>query len=308
MAKPLMRPFRIWYDGLDAAENQMDIETLGESLRGVGQILRASSHFSFRHEYNKRRDTAYVRILVEPPRPGTWWCDAIAVAASQTPLLSLISTPVFWETTLSVAKATLFKRAGRQDLNDRLMDSLEKSLDAQTRALDAQSEAIRVQASATENLVDALKFQAVKDARTVDSLLATVNRLIDNHQPSARRAVTPIGVTCSSMRLGANDDEPTIDDAMATAIRSQENLEVLDEREYLIRLDGITLHTRSCKFEFVGQEGVYVNGRITDPELMLPENKYTNALDKHLALRVRAKETIKDGELHQLHISDARVA
>ena len=177
MAKPLMRPFRIWYDGLDAAENQMDIETLGESLRGVGQILRASSHFSFRHEYNKRRDTAYVRILVEPPRPGTWWCDAIAVAAAQTPLLSLISAPIFWETALSIAKATLFKRAGRRDLNDRLMDNLEKSLDAQTRALDAQSEAIRAQSSASENLADALKFHVAKDMRTVDSMISTVNRL-----------------------------------------------------------------------------------------------------------------------------------
>ena len=294
MAEPLLRPFRIWYDGLDASEHYMDIEPLGEALQGVGQILRASTHFAFRHEYNKRKDKSYIRILVQPPRPGTWWCDAVAVAATQYPLLVPLSEAVLWETSINVARAILFRRSGRRDLTDRTMDMLEKSIDNQARAFDT--------------VADLFREQSERDAIAKGRLMDIAERLIASNQTAARNAVRPIGVSCNRMRLGEGQDEPMIDEPMADAIRSQEDLEVMDEQEYLIRLDGITLHTRSCKFEIVGQEGRYVNGRITDPAVLQPDNPYTQSLNNHSELRVRAKATMKGDNPHLFYISDTVAA
>ena len=294
MAEPLLRPFRIWYDGLDASNQYMDIEPLGESLRGVGQILRASTHFAFRNEYNKRKDKSYVRILVQPPQPGTWWCDAVAVAATQYPLLVSLSEAVLWETSINVARAILFRRSGRRDLTDRTMDMLDKSIDNQARAFDT--------------VADMFREQSEQDAIVKGRLMDIVDRLIESGQPAAKIAVRPVGVSCNRMRLGEDQDEPTIDEPMADAIRSPEDLEVMEEQEYLIRLDGITLHTRACKFEIVGQEGRYVSGRITDPAIEMRDNPYTRALNNHATLKVRAKATMKEGNPHLFYISDTIAA
>ena len=306
MAKPLIRPFRVWYDGLDASDQQMDIETLGESLQGVGRILRVSTHFAFRHEYNKRRDKSYVRILVEPPKPGTWWCDAIAVAAPQYSLLAYVAEHVIWETAINVAKATLFHRSGRREANDRIMDLLEKSLQAQSKAVDAIVEVAENKDAAIMTLAETLRERVERDAGTTDQLFDVVKRLVDSQQVSAKKAVKPIGSTCSRMCLGDPDEESFIDEAMASAIQSEEDVEVMDEKNYTVRFDGITLHTRACKVEVVGQEGRYVSGKITDPELSMPNNIYTNAFNTRSPLVVRAKETRRGGELVQLYISDAR--
>ena len=294
MAEPLLHPFRIWYDGLDASEHYMDIEPLGESLRGVGQILRASTHFAFQHEYNKRKDKSYVRILVQPPRPGTWWCDAVAVAATQYPLLAPLSQKILWETSFATAKAILFRRSGRRDLTDSTMAMVEKCIDNQARGLDA--------------VAGLAREQGERDLIVKQHLMEIIERLIDSNQPAAKNAVRPIGVSCNRMRLGEGQDEPTIDEPMADAIRSQEDLEVMDEKEYLIRLDGITLHTRSCKFEIAGQEGRYVNGKITDPAILQPDNPYTRSLNSHSEIRVRAKATMKGDNPHLFYISDTVAA
>ena len=301
MAKPLLHPFRIWYDGLDASEHYMDIEPLGESLRGVGQILRASTHFAFQHEYNKRKDKSYVRILVQPPRPGTWWCDAVAVAATQYPLLLPLSQKILWETSIATARAILFRRSGRRDLTDSTMAMVAKCIDNQVGALDTV-------AGLAKEVVGLAKEQGERDLIANQRLMDIAERLIDNTQPAAKNAVKPIGISCNRMRLGEGQDEPTIDEPMADAIRSTEDLEVMDEKEYLIRLDGVTLHTRSCKFEIAGQEGRYVNGKITDPAILQPDNQYTQSLNNHSEIRVRAKATMKGDNLHLFYISNTVAA
>ena len=219
----------------------MDIEPLGESLRGVGKILRASTHFAFLHEYNKRKDKSYIRILVQPPKPGTWWCDAVAVAATQYPLLLPLSQKILWEPSIATARAILFRRSGRRDLTDSTMAIVAKCIDNQAGALDT--------------VAGLAKEQGERDLIANQRLMDIAERLIDSTQPAAKNAVMPIGVSCNRMRLGEGQDEPTIDEPMADAIRSPEDLEIMDEKQYLIHLDGITLHTRSCKFENIRGRG-----------------------------------------------------
>ena len=167
---------------------------------------------------------------------------------------------------------------------------VEKCIDNQARALDT--------------VAGLAKEQGERDLIAKQRLMEIIERLIDSNQPAVKNAVRPIGISCNRMSLGEGQDEPTIDEPMADAIRSPEDLEIMDEKEYLIRLDGITLHTRSCKFEIVGQGGRYVNGKITDPAILQPDNPYTQSLNNHSEIMVRAKVTMKGDNPHLFYISD----
>jgi hypothetical protein len=54
-------------------------------------------------------------------------------------------------------------------------------------------------------------------------------------------------------------------------------------------------------------DGRVVSGKITDPALAIPGSVYTSALDRGLPLKVTAKPTLKDGEIHTLYVSDAKL-
>ena len=297
MAKPIMHPFRIWYDGLDADRHQMDAELLGESLQGLGRILRVSTHFALLRQHNKRRDASCVKIVVQPPKPGTWWCDALVVLMSNYSFVAPVIDHYAREIVMKISLVTLLRKSNRPELYHEIAnDALQLERERWKEERDLYLEIVRTQTNAISEM-------ALKRDAQVDKLL---DALIESNQIAAAQAVKPVGATCCALALGDAHKKPEelvhIDESMAESIRDKEQ-RYCGRREYTILFDGITLHNGSCRFQIVGEAQEFVHGEIADvDELRRARNKYTAALNNREPLTVFAEAVIHKGKLRLLDI------
>ncbi len=275
------RGIPIKFEGLDATGGTLEMYYFGNSLVGISRILKNSAHFAFRHEYAKRLDKPYVRILARPPREGSYVLEAVAIAQTGYPLLQPMLEDVTWELITTVVGAIFLRRSGRREEMNRLLGMI-------------------------ENLIEQ---QGIRDENARKDLVGIVHRLIDANQTSVRHALHPVGKTCASLQVGDTEaNAPVIDLPTVDSIRSEGELVVQDDKTYRGRLDSITLHTKSCKIELEGQEGKYYSGKIMDPVILEEENKYTKALHQRSILQFTAKAlTTQDGDIKTLYISDSEV-
>ena len=276
------RGIPITFEGLDAAGGSLEMYHFGNSLVGISRILKNSAHFAFRHEYARRLDKPYVRILARPPREGSYVLEAVAIAQTGLPLLQPMLEDVTWELITTVVGAIFLRRSGRREEMKQLLGMV-------------------------GNLIEQ---QGIRDEGARKDLVDIVHRLIDANQSAVRDALHPVGKTCASLQVGdTKANAPVIDLPTVDSIRSEEELIVQDDKTYRGRLDSITLHTKSCKIELEGQEGKYYSGKIMDPAILEEENKYTKALHQRLILQFTAKAlTTQDGNIKTLYISDSEVA
>lgn len=99
----------------------------------------------------------------------------------------------------------------------------------------------------------------------------------------------------------------TIDEPVAVALRSHEEVAVGDSTSYRVKLEGVFKTTGACRVRLIDQ-GVVVSGKVTDPAVARDENLYTRALADGTQLIVTAKPILKGGQITKLFISDAVVA
>ena len=276
------RGIPIKFEGLDATGASLEMYHFGKSLIGISRILKNSAHFAFRHEYARRLDKPYVRILARPPQKGSYILEAVAVAQTGYPLLQPMLEDVTWKLITTVVGAIFLRRSGRREEMGRLLGMV-------------------------ENLIEQ---QGIRDQSARQDLVEIVHRLIDANQSAVRDALHPVGKTCASLQVGEIEaNAPVIDLPTVDSIKSEGELFVEEDETYRGRLDSITLHTKSCKIELEEQEGKYYSGKIMDPEILEGKNKYTRALHHRLILQFTAKALVtKEGDIKTLYISDAEVA
>lgn len=275
------RGIPIKFDGLDATGGTLEMYHFGNSLVGISRILKNSAHFAFRHEYARRLDKPYVRILARPPQEGSYILEAVAVAQTGYPLLQPMLEDITWELITTVVGAIFLRRSGRREEMDRLLGLV-------------------------HNLIEQ---QGIRDKGARKELVGIVHHLIDANQSAVLHALQPVGKTCASLQVGETEaNAPVIDLPTVDSIRSEGELIVRDDKTYRGRLDSITLHTKSCKIELEEEEGKYYSGKMMDPEILEIENKYTKALHQGSILEFTAKAlTTQDGDIKTLYISDAEI-
>jgi hypothetical protein len=107
------------------------------------------------------------------------------------------------------------------------------------------------------------------------------------------------------MRVGRSEvlEPVVIDEPTAQALQAPDELVVGDTQNFSVRLLGVDTVTGACRVE-VGEE--ILRGKITDPELQVPKNIYTHALDTRQVVTVTAKPVLKEEKISQLFISDAK--
>ncbi|QIG98125.1 hypothetical protein [Bradyrhizobium sp. 6(2017)] len=98
-----------------------------------------------------------------------------------------------------------------------------------------------------------------------------------------------------------------IDEPAAEVLRSTEQLSLAEPVTYDVRIHGVFKTNGACRIEILEQNRI-VPGKIADAVLDEPHNVYTKALDEGATLRVTAQPTMKDGKLHRLFITGAKVA
>jgi hypothetical protein len=147
----------------------------------------------------------------------------------------------------------------------------------------------------------------VEAGQTSRHAIDAVERMAANQKPAVRLIVSPIGETCSQMRIGdISQGALLIDKSTRDAIESPEPIDFGPTSTFDILLSELDLKNRSCKFSLRSNDNDdrRVNGEITDPILLRPRNPYSEALTAQNWISVVGKAQLKEGDIEKLYISD----
>lgn len=264
----------IRYDGRDADKHQIDLFSLGESIQGVARLVSAVGNFVVTGRYSKRFHAQAVRVIAkEAGRPGCFTLDTALQWAQDARIFS-----GFAGSAITALIAYIVHKASR-------------NRGAEMKYI-------------SEALQKAIEEMGHTDRAHTDRLMETIEKMADDLKPSVKRAVTPVGTTCSTMRIGKGE-YTEIDEPMKEAIMS-EHIDVLATAEYEVLITELDMENGSCKVHIGGapDDRSRTPAVITDPAASQPNNPYVVAMSNGSWLRVHAKATAKGGELQRLYISD----
>jgi hypothetical protein len=279
-AGPLGEPIVIRFDGLDADNHVIELSVLAESLRGLSRIIASSGHFALTQRIATRRDKQIVRVVVRPPRGGCVVIDAIVQYAHHHPLFTDYAT-----NTLAAVTATVIAYIFARGANKR--------------------EEMKMLSAALEKAIGEL---GSRDQPTIARLLDTVDRMADTLAPAVKQAVAPVGVSARTLTVGiasTPDSTVVIDEPAKTAIFSEATLRVGEEKAYDVLIGELDMISGACHVHLADEpESDRHAAKITDPAFGLPNNPYVLSMAAVERLRVRAKATLREGEIDRLYISD----
>lgn len=272
-----MEQFRIEirYDGIDAADQVIDMRLFGESLIGLERALSTGLNTIVHGAIPRSRARPTLEIKASPIRPGSVELDAIVeMAKGALPIVSSLVIQHGPKIARLLLSAIIKKNAGQKK----------------------QSEAD------VDQLVELAKINAADRA----SERQLISDLVDRLAPTAAPIVAPVGRSCEALRISDGTDTTEVDVPMAQAVRSKAELEVSEMMHMRIRIDGVVVHTRTLKVEDPDEAGRFVSAEVRDPAFTDGENIYTRSITKFLD--VQAKATYRDGRLYKLHVMDAKEA
>ena len=139
-------------------------------------------------------------------------------------------------------------------------------------------------------------------------MLSTIDKLADSLAAANRQALTPIGKSCKTISVlddKKNSDLVKIDGTLKREIESRQDSVISSEEKFTGQISELDLMTGACKISLVGGEDERINGVITDPALMMPDNAYVEAFSKRADITFRAKtQKSRDGDIMKFFISD----
>lgn len=267
-----MEAIIIRYDGLDATQHAIEITALGDSLAGLGRIIGVAATFAVTDKLVLHSDARPLKVVVGPPEPN---CVTLQAA------LAWVDQSAFVAGTASALTASLVAYI--------------------IKSYAGQKEEMKHLRAITEQ---ALRQAGHRDDKIVERLLDTVDKMADSLKPSVRKAVKPVGVTAQTMTVGGSSPgsaRVVVDKAMRDAIDADAPLEVGDEVMVEVRFEEMNLVSRTCRIAF--NEEDHFSAEITDPVFLIPNNAYATAFAAQTSLQVRARPTLRDGEIDRWYIS-----
>lgn len=254
------------YDGLDAEQHELDLDALGESLRGAARILGVVGHFATSGQYVMQARSMGVRVIAREPKANCYTLETVLQFAQQQGLLQGAVAPIVGAVVgLVIAKAS----------NNR----------AEMKHLAA-------------SLNKALEMLAQNNADQREQLVAVVEKMTSALRPAARMLVAPVGRSCREMRVGP---DVVIDQPTAAAIRGEPSDEVDQERSYALLLTELDLESRTAKIRLENDPDRRIKAHITDPVI----TPYAQAFADQVQIEVRAKAVMREGEIRAIYISNA---
>jgi hypothetical protein len=264
----------IRYDGLDAERHEIEISALAESLRGLSRIIGACGTFAATERVVRHRDVFAVRVVVSPPEANCFEFSALVKLIGEQPYLSATAATL----TATLIGYVIKSAVGAKEEMKHLRGALEY----------------------------AIKEHGGRQQAVVDALLGTIDKLAGSLKPSVRHALSPIGETASSLTISDSDRSNLIrvgQDEKDYLMREDE-LMVDEERTYKVKISQLDLESGGCKLRLDNDKLRRYTGKIMDPLLKTPNNRYVMAMAAKEVIAVRAKAVLKDGEIDELFISD----
>jgi hypothetical protein len=264
----------IRFDGLDAERHAIEIDALGDSLKGLGRIIGVAATFAVTNKLVLHSDARPLKVVVGPPEPNCLTLQAALSWVDQSEFIAGTASAL----TASLVTYIITYYAGRKEEMKHL------------RALAEQ----------------ALRQAGNRDDAVIQRLLDTVDKMAESLKPAVRKAVKPVGVTARTMTVrGADASAPplVVDKAMRDVIDTDEPVDIGEEVTIGVRFVEMNLDARTCRIATEDNAETRFAADITDPEMQIPNNAYVTAFAAQTTLAVRAKPTLRDGNVERWYIS-----
>lgn len=266
---------RIRYDGLDADNHAIEISALADSLKGMGRIIGTVGAFAVSGKLILHADARPMKVVVGPPEPN---CLTLVAAWEWINQTDVVSNAVGG---LAVALVT--------------------AIVAHVRGQKEEMKHLRAVAE------EAIRAAGHRDEKVIERMLDTVDRMAEKLAPAVRQAVEPVGTTARTMTIGdaRGGRAVVVDQALKDAIRAAGELTLGDEMMVSVRFVEMNLESKTCRLRLAdsAEDDQKHQGEITDPEFLMPQNAYAVAFAAKSPLTVRARPTLRDGEIEKWYIS-----
>lgn len=266
----------IRFDGLDAESHEIDLFTLGESLKGIARIAGTAGSFALTQKYSKYFLAHDVRVLAREPKANCFSVPLVWSFVQQHQILA----GSFGAIAVPLVGYIIAKNANKREE----MKLLKEALDTAIHQLGHRDEAV------------------------IARLLDTVDRMAADLRTSARQVVAPLGKSASTVTIYSPNHNlsTTFNQNDADAINKDEDDEITDTRELTILITELDLKLGTCKAHIDETNPTQrINAVITDPLIKNTNNSYSLAFAAGERITVKAKLQLNDGEITKLYISDA---
>ena len=275
--------FSLRYDGLDAEKHEIELSSLGESLKGFSKILATAGTFALTQKYSRSTSTQEVKIYATEARANCFSLDTIMNFISQSQLFSGSAGAILG----ALVPYIFAKNSQKKEEMKYLKEALEKAIEALGN----------------------------KDKDTISGLISVIDKMASELRPSVRQAVSPIGTTCNKISVTpGNGFKPAVIDEQDKAVIDQlDDDEVLVLREYRIFLTEFDAHRMTAKVIIEGDDSdKRISAQISDPSASKADNPYLISLSRFLstglshesAVKVTAKAAVRKGAISKLFIVD----
>ncbi|MCA1500060.1 hypothetical protein [Bradyrhizobium sp. NBAIM14] len=288
MQGPIFDAIPVAYRGLLADQHLVDAQQFGKSLIGVTKLANSVCHEIFHEEITHDPRSYQIRFCVGPSKENGLVQEIFAVVTSgQMPLYTPILLTVGKKLTELLVGAVIEKALGKKKDTNNAVDKIHELAMAHN---DFAQQVLRGQ------------------MRDKAALMKIINELHRENRASLRQIPEPVGRTVRSLQIGSSRSSAFIDEPAAEVLRSPEQLTLGEPVTYDVKIQGVFKTNGACRIEILDQKSKIVSGKIADATLDAPHNVYTKALDEGAVLRVVAQPTMKDGRLHRLFITSAKIA
>ncbi len=278
--------FSLRYDGLDAEKHEIELASLGESLKGFSKILATAGTFALTQKYSKNVAGQEVKIYAKEPRANCFSLDTVMNFITQSQLFSGSAGAILG----ALIPYIFAKNAQKKEEMKYLKDALEKAIEALGN----------------------------KDKGTIEGLISVIDKMAGELRPSVRQAVSPIGSTCNkiSVTSGHGFKPAVINEKDKEIIDQLEDDEVLGLREYRVFLTEFDAHRMTAKVIIEGEDSdKRISAQISDPSVSKSDNPYLISLSKFLshgldpiaAAKITAKASVRKGAISKLFIVDIEI-
>lgn len=260
------------FDGLDADAHEIDLFALGEALQGFARIISTVGHFAVTQTYSKNFAAHSVKTVAKEPVANCYKLDLVLNWAQQNQIFTGSVG-----TLLAVLIPLIFARhKNKTEEMKMLKDALDKAI------------------AALGN----------RDQFVIDRLAATIEKMAEELRPSARQAISPVGVSCETISIIDTQTKQcygTLNQEDKNAVATLTEKELTGIREFTVTLSEMDKEKATCKVTLPDIEH-RLNAIIADPAFEMPNNDYFTAFVSGKALTIQGKATIKNSEISKLYI------
>lgn len=276
------------FDGLSAKANRLDMRLLGRALIGTDRTVREALFVAVEGRRPNGRERLPLTIQASAPQTGSVDISAVIESIGGVlPFAHEMLINVGTDYIKTFLTFVLYRLGGRpREADPNIIKMLELIAEMHRTDLDDR------------------RHERISIFENEDRWRQFAIELAERIRPVAQEIVAPVGPDCETLAITDDVSAPAlIDAAMADAIRAKEPLEVGDMQLMTVKVDGITLHTRSLKIEHPEHPNRFISADVRDPAFDDPHGPYALALGEEIQVQVKPTRR-PNGELVKLHIMD----